>query len=262
MRIPYSRQRRRGGRLVLALVAVVVAAALAATAGARTTAPAGSELSVFAAASLTEVFPKIDKRPKYNFAGSNTLLAQIQQGAPADVFASANTAYPQQLFAQGKCEKPVIYAYNKVVVILPKSNPAGIRTVFNLTKPGVNVVIAGVGVPVGDYTRVILRNLGISQKVMANVVSNEPDVKSVTSKVALGQADAGFVYRTDVVPVASEVSFIRIPSWAQPPVRYSMCVLKSRSNITAARAFQARVLGPIGRGNLSGALFGLPPKRR
>jgi molybdate transport system substrate-binding protein len=248
-------------RVLIAMAILVAAAAMAATAGARTTEPTGSQLNVFAAASLTEVFPRIDSRPKYNFAGSNTLLQQIEQGAPADVFASANTSYPQQLFDEGKCERPVIYAYNKVVVIVPKSNPAQIKTVFNLTKPGVKVVIAGVGVPVGDYTRVILRNLGITQKVMANVVSNEPDVKSVTSKVALGQADAGFVYRTDVVPVANDVSFIRIPAWAQPPVRYSMCVLKSSSNIAAARAFQARVLGPIGRGNLSGALFGLPPKK-
>jgi molybdate transport system substrate-binding protein len=253
----------RACRRALALAsAVAMAAVMAAAATARPAEQVGSQLNVFAAASLTEVFPRIDKKPKYNFAGSNTLLQQIEQGAPADVFASANTSYPQQLFDEGKCEKPVVYAYNKVVVVVPKSNPAGIRTVFNLTRPGVKVVIAGVGVPVGDYTRVILRNLGITQKVMANVVSNEPDVKSVTSKVALGQADAGFVYRTDVTPVKDQVSFIRIPAWAQPPVRYSMCVLESSSNIAAARAFQARVLGPIGRGNLSGALFGLPPKRR
>jgi molybdate transport system substrate-binding protein len=259
MHIP---KRTRHRRHVLILTAALVAAAVtAATAGARPAEPSGSQLSVFAAASLTEVFPRIDKRPRYNFAGSNTLLQQIEQGAPADVFASANTAYPQQLYDEGKCERPVVYAYNKVVVVVPRSNPAGIKTVFNLTRPGVEVVIAGVGVPVGDYTRVILRNLGITQKVMANVVSNEPDVKSVTSKVALGQADAGFVYRTDVVPVKDQVSFIRIPAWAQPPVRYSMCVLKSSENIAAARAFQARVLGPIGRGNLSGALFGLPPKK-
>lgn len=243
------------------LAAIVAVASLVATAGARVAEPAGSQLKVFAAASLTEVFPKIDSKPTYNFAGSNTLLAQIEQGAPADVFASANTAYPDQLFREGKCEQPVIYAYNKVVVVIPKSNPGGIETVFNLTKPGVKVVIAGVGVPVGDYTRVILKNLGISKAVLANVVSNEPDVKSVTSKVSLGQADAGFVYRTDVVPVASQVSFVRIPAWAQPPVRYSLCVLKSSPNLQAARAFQARVVGPIGRGNLSGALFGLPPKR-
>lgn len=255
------RARRLPGRRLLTLTATALAAAVTASCAAgRTAEPTGSQLNVFAASSLTEAFPRIDRRPRYSFAGSNTLLQQIEQGAPADVFASANTSYPQQLFDEGNCETPVVYASNRVVVIFPKANPAGIRTVFDLTKPGVEVVIAGVGVPVGDYTRTILGRLGIAEKVMANVVSNEPDVKSVTSKVALGQADAGLVYRTDVVSVANEVSFVHIPASAQPSVRYSMCVLKASSNITAARAFQARVLGPIGRGNLSGALFGLPPK--
>lgn len=253
--------KRRPGRRLLAVVALALTGAVVTScAEARSTESAGSQLNVFAAASLTEVFPRIDGRPRFMFAGSNTLLQQIVQGASADVFASANMSYPQQLFDEGNCETPVVYASNRVVVILPKANPAEIGTVFDLTKPGVEIAIAGVGVPVGDYTRTILSRLGIAQEVMANVVSNEPDVKSVTSKVALGQADAGLVYRTDVVPVANDVSFVQIPASAQPSVRYSMCVLKASSNIASARAFQARVLGPIGRGTLSGALFGLPPK--
>lgn len=243
--------------IALALTGVIVSAC----AEARVAEPAGSELNVFAAASLTEVFPRIDRRPRYSFAGSNTLLHQIEQGAPADVFASANTAYPQQLFDEGTCETPVVYASNRVVVVVPKANPAGIGSVFDLAKPGVEIAIAGVGVPAGDYTRTILRRLGIAREVMANVASNEPDVKGVTSKVALGQADAGFVYRTDVAPVAGEVSLVRIPASAQPTVQYAMCVLEASSRLAAARAFQARVLGPVGRGNLSGALFGLPPKQ-
>jgi len=262
MSVMFRNQWLRRGALV-AIAAAVLSAALVAGASARVAKPAGSsQLTIFAAASLTQVFPKIDSKPKYSFAGSNTLLAQIEQGAPADVFASANTTYPQQLFNEGKCEKPVIYAYNKVVVIVPKSNPAHITSVWQLQRPGVKVIIAAKGVPAGDYARTILSNLGISKAVFKNVVSQEPDVKSVTSKIALGQADAGFVYRTDVVPVASQVQFFTIPAWAQPPVRYGMCVLKSSQNISAARAFQARVLGPIGRGQLSGALFGLPPKKK
>ena len=261
MRLMFPKNRRFGWRPVLVVAATVLSIALATSASARVAEPAASPLTVFAAASLTQVFPKIDSKPKYSFAGSNTLLAQIQQGAPADVFASANTAYPQQLFNEGKCERPVIYAYNKVVVIVPKSNPKHLTSVWQLQRPGVKVVVAAKGVPVGDYTRTILSNLGISKAVFKNVVSQEPDVKSVTSKVALGQADAGFVYRTDVVPVASQVQFFKIPPWAQPPVRYSMCVLKSSDQLADARKFQARVLGPIGRGQLSGALFGLPPKK-
>lgn len=257
-----DRAKRRPGRRFRTLMATALAAGVTASCAAgRTAEPAGSQLTVFAAASLTDVFPRIDSRPSYSFAGSNTLLQQIQQGAPADVFASANTSYPQQLFAEGTCETPVVYASNRIVVIVPKANPAGIRTVSDLTNPGVEIVIAGVGVPDGDYTRTILRRLGIAKEVMANVVSNETDVKGVASKIALGEADAGFVYRTDVVSVATEVSFVRIPASAQPSVRYSMCVLRSSSNLAAARAFQARVLGPVGRGNLSGALFGLPPKQ-
>jgi molybdate transport system substrate-binding protein len=252
-----------GALRTLAAVLVVGAfAAAAGTAGAHPAEQRGSaQLSVFAAASLTEVFPRIDSKPKYNFAASNTLLQQLRQGAPADVFASASPRETQAAFEEGLCERPVTFAYNKLVVIVPKSNPANIRTVFDLRKPGVKVVIASQGVPVGDYTRTILRNLGISSAVLANLVSNEPDVKSVVGKITLGEGDAGFVYRTDVTPVREDVSFIRLPSWAQPPVRYQICVVTRSSNKQAARAFVRRVLGPIGRGNLSGALFGLPPKQ-
>jgi molybdate transport system substrate-binding protein len=177
------------------------------------------------------------------------------------VFASASPKETAAAFAERLCEKPVTFAYNKLVVIVPKSNPAQIKTVFDLKRPGVKVVIASPGVPVGDYTRTILRNLGISSAVLANVVSNEPDVKSVVGKIALGEADAGFVYRTDVTPVKDEVTFLTLPARAQTPVRYQICVVRNSANKTAARAFVNRVLGPIGRGNLSGALFGLPPKQ-
>jgi molybdate transport system substrate-binding protein len=251
----------RASRALVASLTTVAIAVLAATASASSDREQGSaQLSVFAAASLTEVFPKIDSKPKYNFAGSNTLLQQIRQGAPVDVFASASPRETQAAFSEGLCEQPVTFAYNKVVVIVPKSNPAGIRSVFDLRKSGVKLVIAAAGVPVGDYTRTTLKNLGISNAVLANVVSNEPDVKSVAGKVALGEADAGIVYRTDVTPIKNDVDFIRIPAWSQPPVRYQICVASKSQNKAAARAFVQRVLGPVGRGNLSGALFGLPPK--
>ncbi len=246
-----------------ALAVLILAVALAAVAaGAASASPQGSnKLTVFAAASLTDVFPRIVSGPNYNFAGSNTLLAQIEQGAPADVFASANTAYPNQLYTEGKCEKPVVFATNKLVVAIPKSNPGGIHSVFDLRRSGKRIVIASKGVPVGDYTRTLLANMGISKAVLANVVSNEPDVRSVLTKVALGEADAGFVYRTDVVSVKDKVSFIALPTWAQPPVRYAMCVLKSSSLKLGARTFVNVVLGKIGRKELAGALFGLPPKQ-
>ncbi len=249
--------------LAAAVVAVAVAAALPVAAAARVQAQGGGAdaLRIFAAASLTEVFPKIDKRPTYNFASSNSLLQQIRQGAPADVFAAASPREPAAAYREGLCELPVTFAYNKLVIIVPDENRAHIDSVFDLKRPGVKVVIAQQGVPIGDYTRQLLRNLGISKAVLANVVSQEPDVKAVVSKIVLGEGDAGFVYRTDVRPVANDVNFYRLPTWAQPPVRYQICVVKDSNHKAAARAFVKRVLGPIGRGNLSGALFTLPPKR-
>jgi len=250
-------------RLALVAAVVGVAAALPMAAAARVEAQGGGAdaLRIFAAASLTEVFPKIDKRPTYNFASSNSLLQQIRQGAPADVFAAASPREPAAAYREGLCELPRTFAYNKLVIIIPDENPAHIDSVFDLRRPGVKVVIAQQGVPIGDYTRQLLRNLGISRAVLANVVSQEPDVKAVVSKIVLGEGDVGFVYRTDVKPVANDVNFYRLPTWAQPPVRYQICVVKSSDHKAAARAFVKRVLGPIGRGNLSGALFTLPPKR-
>ena len=204
-------------RLALALA---LAALVAAPAGARPSAG----LKVFAAASLTEAFQSFDGSESYNFAGSNTLAAQIKQGAPADVFASASPQYTQDLFRQGLVEKPVTFASNRLVLIVPKSNPAGLRSVYDLARKDVKLVIAAPAVPVGSYTRTVLRKMGLSS-VLSKVVSQESDVKGVVGKVALGQADAGFVYVTDVKPVAADVTGIAIPGWAQPRVRYEIAVV-------------------------------------
>src|SRR3954471_10936234 len=124
-------------RKTLALALLLVVSATAAQA--RANAP----VTVLAAASLTDVLPQIDGSPRYSFAGSNQLAAQIQQGVPADVFASANTQLPEQLYAKGLVEKPVSFTSNKLVLITPRSNPAGIRSIFDLRKPGIKLVIAG-----------------------------------------------------------------------------------------------------------------------
>jgi molybdate transport system substrate-binding protein len=245
------------------MVAAGVLGLLGLAVGAGCSAQAGPDesprLSVFAAASLTEVFPRIDSRPEYNFAGSNTLLEQLRQGAPADVFASASPKEAQAAYEEGLCERPATFATNQLVVVVPSSNPAGIRSVSDLERAGTRVVIAAEGVPAGDYARTILENLGIAEGVLANVVSNEPDVKGVVGKVVLGEADAGFAYRTDVAPVQDEVVVVPLPEGEQPPVEYQICVVADGANTQAARDFVGRVLGPIGRGNLSGALFGLTP---
>jgi molybdate transport system substrate-binding protein len=247
--------------LALALVAALAAFTSSALAGGRTPQRADAQITVFAAASLTDVFPKIDPAPKYSFAASNTLAQQIKLGAPADVFASADLLNPQALYAGGQCNKPTVFATNKLVVVYPKSNPGNVKTVFDLRRPGVKVVIARQGVPVGNYTRQILRNLGITNAVLSNVVSQEPDVRSVLAKVALGEADAGFVYITDAATVKNQVNVIKLPAWAQPPVRYGICIVSSSQNKADAQAFGNKVLSPVGRAQLVAAGFGVPPKK-
>jgi molybdate transport system substrate-binding protein len=221
------------------------------------------QVTVFAAASLTDVFPKIDGTQRYSFAGSNALATQIRNGAPADVFASANTDLPAQLHAQGFVDTPVAFTRNALVVVVPKSNPAGIKSVFDLTKDGVKVDVANAAVPVGAYTLQILKNMNLTAKVQANVVSQETDVREVLSKVALGQADAGFVYATDARTVAGKVTVLKLPAWAQPKVTYALAVVSRSPNKAAAQAFVKKVLSKAGQAQL--ARYGflpLPTKRK
>jgi len=221
---------------------------------------AGGSFTVYAAASLTQVFPKISSTPRYSFAGSDQLALQLRQGAPADVFASASPKYTQLLYQDGVVERPVTFARNRLIVLVPKSNPANIHSVYDLRKSGVKVVIGDQGVPIGSYTRQLLDTLGIKDAVLHNVVSQETDVKGIVAKVALGEADAGFVYRTDAKPVSARVRTVFLPAWSQPPVRYQIAIVKSSPRRVEARAFIRKVLSNRGRMLLRRAGFGLPPK--
>jgi molybdate transport system substrate-binding protein len=243
-------------RLLLVALALALALPSAPAAGSS----ASSDLTVFAAASLTEVFPLIDSHPRYSFAGSDQLAFQIQQGAPVDVYAAASPKYPEQLYQQGLVQKPIQFATNTLVLIVPKSNPAGIHSVLDLTKPGVKVVIGDPAVPVGSYTRTVLSNLGISAAVLKNVVSQETDVKGVLGKVLLGQADAGFVYVTDVRPVLGKVGVIRIRESAQPHVVYEVAVVKSTKHLQAAYAYVTKLIRPQAQRQLVKYGFGPRPK--
>lgn len=214
-------------------------------------------LAIFAAASLTGVFPLIDRAPKFQFAGSDQLAFQITQGARADVFAAASPKYPEQLYAQGLCSKPAAFATNTVVLIVPRANPARIRSVYDLNRDGIKLVIGSKGVPIGDYTRKLLANLGLTS-ALKNVVSEEDDVKLVVAKVALGEADAGFVYRTDVKPVGNRVFRIAVPAAGQPTVQYELCIPTTSQHPTLAAAFVREVLSKRGRTALRTAGFGLP----
>jgi molybdate transport system substrate-binding protein len=177
------------------------------------------------------------------------------------VFASASPRYTELAYRDGLVQKPVVFATNKLIVLVPRSNPAGIKSVYDLRRPGLKVVIGDKTVPIGAYTRQILDTLGITSDVVKNVVSNETDVKGIVAKVALGEADAGFVYRTDAKPVASQTRSVALPNWAQPPIRYEIAAVKASTHAAAARAYIKKVTSKRGRKLLAAAGFGLPKKK-
>jgi molybdate transport system substrate-binding protein len=217
---------------------------------------AGSSATVLAAASLTKVFPQIDPNARYTFGGSGALETQIEQGAPADVFAAASPKQPAQLFAKGLVDKPVEFATNTLVLIVPGSNPAHIRSVADITRPGVKLVICNATVPCGDYARTVFKNLGITGQAMRNVASQTTDVTQTVADVALGQADAGFVYITDAKAAAGKVTVIRLPRKAKPRTKDFIAVVTAGKHQAAAKAFVARVLSPTGQAELRAAGFG------
>ena len=241
----------------LAVMLAATASALALAAPARDDAAAARPV-VLAAASLTEVLPRIEPEASYSFGSSNSLAEQIRRGAPFDVYLSASPIYTQALNQEGLVRKPIAFATNSLVIIVPRSNPAKIKTIFDLAKrPKLRLVVAGPKVPIGLYTREVLKRLGLL-KVLKKTVSIEPDVKGIVGKVALGQADAGFVYRTDVAPVATRARAIPIPAKAQPTVVYELAIAAKPKDLEAAQDLVIAVLGPDGRRALRASLFGLP----
>jgi molybdate transport system substrate-binding protein len=215
------------------------------------------ELTVYAAASLTEVFQELDEDTRFNFAGSDELATQIREGAPADVYAAASPRYLDELFAEELVEEPVIFATNRLVLIVPSDNPAGIGSFDDLAEEGTKLVIGAEGVPVGDYARTVLESMGATG-VLDNVVSNEEDVKGVVGKVAAGEADAGFVYVTDYNAAKDELRAIALPDDAQAVVEYPIAVVAGTEQRAAAEAFVELVLGEEGRRALESAGFGVP----
>jgi molybdate transport system substrate-binding protein len=243
-------------RLAAVSVATVLWAAVL-VAGAQSRTGADRPI-VLAASSLTEVLPRIETGGRYSFAGSNTLAQQIRQGAPFDVFLSASPICTQDLFGDGLVRKPIAFATNSLVIVVPRSNPQRIRTVFDLARrPRLKLVVAGPKVPIGLYTRKVLRRLGLL-KVLKKTVSLEPDVKGIVGKVALGEADAGFVYRSDVRSVADKVKAIALPPKSQPTVLYEAAISADPQSLESAQAFIIALLSPDGRRELRAALFGLP----
>lgn len=231
----------------------------AAAPGQSATGGAGkSQPTVFAAASLTKVFPQIDPSAKYTFGGSGALQTQIEQGAPADVFAAASPKQTAALYVKGLVDKPDEFATNTLVLIVPNSNPAHIASVSDITRPGVKLVICNASVPCGDYARTAFNNLDITAPAMKNVVSQTTDVTQTVAEVALGQADAGFVYITDADAARGKVRVIRLPAKAKPGATDFIAILKSAKNPAAAQAFVQKVLSHQGQTALRAAGFGKP----
>lgn len=236
-------------------------AALLAGAVALAAPAAAQAINVYAATSLTSVFPALDKSPRYSFGGSNTLQLQIERGAPADVFASASPHEAQTLFHEGLCTRPVTFAINRLVLLIPNANPGNVTSVYSLRSGGRRISIGQGGVPIGAYTRQLLRRMRLSSILSSNRVSQQSNVGQVSSQVALGSADAGFVYYTDGLAVKDRTKMLSLPKWAQPPVRYLICTVKRAGVDTAgAKAFIDRVTGRAGRGALKAYGFGLPPR--
>jgi len=219
-------------------------------------------LTVYAAASLTDAFTEIgnafevehpDVTVIFNFGGSQNLRTQIEQGAPADVFASANTKEMDTLVENKfvNADVPHIFLTNQLVVILPKNNPVGINSLEDLGKPGLKLVLAADEVPAGRYARQVLENLNsmfgtdYKDKVLANVVSNEDNIRQAVTKVQLGEADASIVYVSDAV-AAPELQQIEIPVDINVIAEYPIARLANSQNTEFANEFIAYVLSPTG----------------
>jgi molybdate transport system substrate-binding protein len=218
---------------------------------------------VLAASSLTEAVTKYGEsfegaNVKASFAGSDELAAQIQQGAEADVFASADTEYPRQLHEEGLVGKPRVFCRNELVIAVPEGSD--VKSLADLAKPGTKIVIGDPSVPVGSYTRTVLSRLPASQRqaITSNVVSEETQVASIVAKLEGGAADAGFVYVTDEKG-AEGLEPVAIEAKLQPDVEYAVAVVSSSADKPAAEAFVSGLIAGEGQEDLRAAGFLSPP---
>jgi molybdate transport system substrate-binding protein len=267
---------RHGIRAALAGLAAVLVVGAAGCGGGEDAgsggAPAGGDISaavsgtvtVFAAASLTESFTQIGKdfeaanpgtKVTFNFAGSSALATQINQGAPADVFASAAPANMKTVTDAGNGEgTPTTFVKNQLVIAVPKGNPEGVTGLADLTKPDVKVALCAPQVPCGAAAKKALDGAGVK----LTPVTLEQDVKAALSKVKLGEVDAALVYRTDAKSAASDVDGLEFPESAGAINEYPITLLKNAPNKAAAQAFLDWVLSDKGTNVLTQAGFQAP----
>mgnify|MGYP003288461392 CR=1 FL=1 len=257
--------KRHASRLMALALAVGLMIAMGLWATASEIPRLQGELTIFTAASLTDAFKEMaaqigqanpGTKLTFNFAGSPTLRTQLAQGARADVFASADEPNMYGAEKDGTISgEPQIFARNPLVVVIPADNPAGIKTLQDLAKPKLKLVLASKDVPVGNYSRQALDKMSqdpafgneFAKRVLANLVSEETNVKQVASKVQLGEADAGIVYSTDVTQaIRSTVRVIDIPPEFNVIAKYPIAAVKGARNESGARAFIDYVLSPAG----------------
>jgi molybdate transport system substrate-binding protein len=272
---------------LIAGFALILAACSSAATGAPTTAPSAvpsaapsapalsGSLTIDGASSLKAALTKAQAAFMTAYPGvtitistdsSSTLETQIEQGAPADVFLSADTTNPAKLVTKGLIAgDPVKFAGNLLTVIVPTANPAGISTPADLAKAGIKVIAAGDTVPITKYATMLVANLakesgypaGFAAAYSANVVSKEDNVAAVVSKIELGEGDAAIVYVTDATS-STKVTPIAVPTDANVPATYAGVVVKASKNAAAAQAFLTWFAGPAGQTILASFGF-LPP---
>ena len=226
---------------------------------------------VFAASSLTGAFTKIGAdfesghpgvTVAFSFGPSDGLAGQIESEGTADVFASASSTWMDHVSAKVGVSHLTPFATNRLIIITPPDNPAKITGITDLGTPGVQLVLAAPGVPVGDYAREVLKNAGIASAAEANVVSNEQDDASLVARVANGEADAAIVYLSDVTAnVAPTVRSIAIPVSLNVTAVYPIAVVSGSANATPAAEFVDYVGGPRGQATLASFGFLPPPAR-
>jgi molybdate transport system substrate-binding protein len=227
----------------------------------------GSEqprLVVSAAASMTEALTRCapgfrGARVHLQLAGSDELAAQIRQGVKPDVYAAADTRLPEQLHGEGLLSRPVEFATNEIVLAVPSDSD--VTSVADLARAGVRIAIGAASVPIGNYTRETLAALPAEQEeaILANVGSNEPDVKGIVGKLTQGAVDAGFVYVTDVDAAGGALRAVELPAGLEPQVTYGAGVVTGAERPREARAFVDGLLGGGCADELRALGFGPPP---
>ena len=273
--IPGVRSRRRPAMVVVAAAVVVALAAGCGSSGgggtgdttgtAATAAKDRPAIAVSAATSLKTAFTEYADGftaadVKLQFAGSDALAAQIEQGVRPDVFAAANTKLPDKLAKAGLVGPPTVFAGNRLVLAVP-ADDAKVTSLADLSKPGVTIATGAAGVPIGDYTRKVLARLPAAQRaaILANVRSREPDVGGIVGKLSQGAVDAGLVYVTDVTASGGRLKAIELPPSVRPQVAYGVAVVTGSKHAKQAHAFIVGLLTGKGRAALAKAGFEPPP---